>query len=753
MKKSILFLSSIMAGALLIGGSFAAFAVTDTADPFGIRITPQELTEDDTDYVTLEWGEATALANVESVQVGTSYKVGVISLRSTINYSGVLTFNMEDSTTSRPSGYKRLIDYLKVYLYEGAQNDVEVGELPSASPLAQTAMGATSLQYNNAVGTAAGKEYSIFITYDSSASPYFAQMQSDVVSLTVDWNPQEADVHEDDKLIYYASNDNSAYLYAWNDTSINAVYPGIQLSKIGKNQYNQNIFKGTLMAGYTKMILSNGGTSFYDKTNDLVVADYDFPEEGLLFWRNEDGSAGYKTFEESDATNYASNLATNPGPILQAWGWTTAKVQSNLTKIKNAGFKAVQLSPMQPVGSGSNTNVGWYMLYQPLGFKVAGNGENPIGTASSLSQLTAAADELGIDIIVDVVANHLAKGNGDGQLYSGVDYYEHTIYSQNLVHNVGNVGDDGDTMRLVRGHVGGLPDLQTENAHVQSRVVSMLKEYIDCGVKGFRFDAAKHIETPADGDYKSDFWPNVISEINKYGIQSYGKAPYSYGEVLGVGTYRQWYGYTDYIDVTDNGIGWNAREKYLASDEGGVISSSSITIGSDESAVLFAETHDNYTHGEGNNYTGNVYGPTINALYGLHASRLGSSAFYVARASSGEYYGNDTKVVINNPMEDYCNSIISAANRLHNDFVGGSEYLSAWGGCAINGVTLNGRYGAYICHLDNASSATVKVAVPGGYLPTGTYRNLVTGATINITNGSEFTVPLTEGVAVLELIS
>ena len=368
---------------------------------------------------------------------------------------------------------------------------------------------------------------------------------------------------------------------------------------------------------------------------------------------------------------------------------------------------------------------------------------------ASLEALVNAANDKGIDIIMDVVANHLAAGS-DYELHSAVQSYEPAIYNGDYLHHVGEIGmyDDGNTEKIVRGNLGKLPDLKTESELVQTRVISMLKEYIDYGVSGFRFDAAKHIETPEDGDYASNFWPNVISEINRYGLQKLGKFPYSYGEVLGAGTYRAWNGYTSYIDVTDYGVTWQTRDNFNKNDEGGVINNSGYTIKqTSDYALMFAESHDNYIKGD---TTLNV-SEWIDAQYGLHTSRAGASSLYFPRPNYG---GNvpedlDTTRIVVTPTDSYKNAVVTAANKLHNDFVGGSEYMSAWDGCVINAREKGSDVGIYIANLHGASSATVKVAINGGYIPDGTYKNLVNNTNYTASNGT-ITVPLTNGVAVLE---
>ena len=97
-----------------------------------------------------------------------------------------------------------------------------------------------------------------------------------------------------------------------------------------------------------------------------------------------------------------------------------------------------------------------------------------------------------------------------------------------------------------------MPDLNTSNSYVQSRVLGLLEECIDLGVDGFRFAAAKHIELPSDtsSSCASDFWPTVINGIDDYTDNDL----YCYGEILNsAGTDIT--NYTQYLDVTDNYTG------------------------------------------------------------------------------------------------------------------------------------------------------------------------------------------------------
>ena len=747
-KKSVLLLATLLSSAVLVGATFASYAVTDVADPFGIFITPGQLDEDtDTQYVTIRWGDKTSVSSdISYATPGGAYRLGVYSLEATQNYRGVLSVEMTDTYEgTRPEGQKRLIDYLRLYLYEGAQVAEGEEKLPESSiePILTTALGATTLTYGNALGTPSGKEYTIFIAVDVTAGTYYGEMLKDIVSISIDWSPKSGDVPTDtSRTVYYASRWDNAYLYTWNNKGCNAYYPGVQMSKIGVNQYGEYIYQGLLFDEYTQMIFSNGGQGSDNQTPNITISDFDFTQGDLLFWKDDTNpkKVGSGIFNSDDVVANDGNLGSNPGPILQAWGWTTNDVLENLDDIKEAGYKAVQLSPLQPLKSGSSTQA-WSMAYQPVGLCVADNTkkdeynqtiiENPIGDKYSLMELTEAAAEEDIMIMVDVVANHLAEGSTPGTLDSKVRQYEQTIYDGPLTHNYCDADNDDNTEHIVRGRVGGLPDLQTENEHVQGRVISMLKEYINCGVRGFRFDAAKHIETPLDGDFRSEFWPNVIGAINQYSLSKPDhKAPYCYGEVLKVSTYRDWNGYTNYIDIGADSYAWGVREQFDAHNEGEAIKCGFYIGQSAEYAVLYSESHDNFTHGDTYNYD-DVW---IDMEYGLAASRAGASSLYFARPQQSDRAGNNTNIIVT-PNGGYKNELVSAVNKLHNKFVGGSEYLSAWDGCVINARVMGDRYGAYICNIHEQTSVNVQIAYADGILPDGAYTDLVTGKTVYISGG------------------
>lgn len=312
--------------------------------------------------------------------------------------------------------------------------------------------------------------------------------------------------------------------------------------------------------------------------------------------------------------------------ILHAWDWKLNDIKSRLKRIKKLGYGAIQISPMQPhvdgaYGSSGVTQDNWWKLYQPLGFSVATGSQNILGTKDDLISLCNAANKLGLKIVVDVVTNHLA-GSKDG--------YSSQVYKKYPLHNFGAFNDNS-IQAVVQGHIG-LPDLDTSDEEVQIDVLSMMKEYIDCGVSGFRFDAAKHIETPDDGEYASNFWPYVINGTTSYALEKGYETPYYYGEILGTCGYgRSFSSYTKYMSVIDSRQSEDTLEAVRLYDTD-YISTNYDTKEDPSKLVIWAESHDNYANID--NTTRDIKTKVINKTYIIQASRKDAATLYYARPNN-----------------------------------------------------------------------------------------------------------------------
>ena len=112
--------------------------------------------------------------------------------------------------------------------------------------------------------------------------------------------------------------------------------------------------------------------------------------------------------------------------ILHCWNWSYKTIEDNLELIAQCGFSAVQTSPVsqpkdhdwqgtisQEVGWPKLFGQGnWWKVYQPVDYAVANNGHTWFGTKAEFQSMCAKAEQYGIKVIVDVVANHMGNISG-----------------------------------------------------------------------------------------------------------------------------------------------------------------------------------------------------------------------------------------------------------------------------------------------------------------------------------------------------
>ena len=447
----------------------------------------------------------------------------------------------------------------------------------------------------------------------------------------------------------------------------------------------------------------------------------------------------------SAASQYAeTSTAVEGGNILHCMCWSYNTILANLDDIKAAGYTAVQTSCIQPpkdYNSYDSTkgNV-WWHFYQPVDFCVA-DGNNWLGTKAELTSLCEAAHEKGIKIIANVVANHMANPGSHGS-YNGRsgEINETLLKDESCWHNTGTALTGSDRYDMVMHDNSNLPDLNTANSKVQSMVLSMLKEAIDCGVDGFRFDAAQNIETPRDDDaYKSMFWANTIGEANSYANMK-GKTLFSYGEV-----YNDAWGGDNVLDdyiwyighVTEPNIGMEALGGVEGQDSSRVAAVDYKNNRSASNNVLWVESRDSYYSGTGygGTQTSSVSNDSVVRAWAIIGSRADATALYFARPGS-EYVTNATNDTT------WKSTAVAEVNKFKNYFRGQSEYLATSGKVAYNE---RGTSGVVISKLDGEGS----VSLTANRMASGTYQDQITGNTFTVSDGKITGTVGSTGVAVV----
>lgn len=419
------------------------------------------------------------------------------------------------------------------------------------------------------------------------------------------------------------------------------------------------------------------------------------------------------------------------GVMLHAFNWSYNTIKENLPAIAAAGYTTVQTSPVQQpkdYSTSGDVTGQWWKLYQPISFHIAK--ESWLGTKDDLKSLCDEADKYGIKIICDIVSNHIANADETrpDSVSNQVKKYEPEFYKKRRTYTRTYKGDanDSSVQAVVQGHVSKCPDLVTNDTAVQTYIINLLKECIDCGVDGFRFDAAKHIETEDDGEYASDYWKNITTSASSYYTQKTGDDLYIYGEILNnCGADRSYSSYTKYINVTDNRTGdavlynvtrGKASTATNAKYKSGVAASN---------AVLWAESHDTYEGSSGSSGFSNTAGisdENVVKAWAIVASRKDSTALFFARPGTALMGGVSTDTT-------YKSTAVSEINKFHNLFVGQSEKLGSSGDIAY---VARGTSGIV---LSNCKGTNASVSISGTGLADGKYTDTVSGAEFTVANG------------------
>ena len=404
------------------------------------------------------------------------------------------------------------------------------------------------------------------------------------------------------------------------------------------------------------------------------------------------------------------------GNILHCFNWKLDDVKNELPAIAEAGFTAVQVSPLQ---GNAGSNAEWFYCYMPYDLHVVSGG---MGGKTQLRNLCAEAEKLGIKVIVDVVANHINGSQGHrASKWNNTSLWHSTSF---------NGINYGSRYSITHDCLGDYPDLNSENSEVQQAAKAYVEELRDCGVKGIRWDAAKHIGLPSE---QCNFWP-VVTGVS---------GMYHYGEVLdgpGGNKYDLLKEYTRYITVTDTEYSdWALSEVSKGQVPFGHGSWTPNGVES-EKVLYWGESHDTYSNEGGK--TKYVNQNVIDRVWALGAARAGETSLYFSRPSATGF--RDIRVGVKGSTH-FKDREIAAVNHLKNLAVGQPDYYTG-----SNGVASITRRGVGACIvLASGGNRSVSVANGGSYVPAGTYVDQVSGNTFTVTASTISGTVGAKGIAVI----
>ena len=250
-------------------------------------------------------------------------------------------------------------------------------------------------------------------------------------------------------------------------------------------------------------------------------------------------NTGYKSV---DRMTHDPN-ATNTETILHVWSWNFPTIAENMKQIADAGFTMIQTSPVNACFSPDGGNVkifdekegNWYHYYQPTDWTI---GNNIVGTEQEMKAMLDSAKKYDIRVLVDVLPNHTAFDIDlvTDEFYAAVGGREKMFHT----HGLEGIQDYNDRTQCTHQGVGGLPDVNTENPLFQKYYMEFVNKLVNMGVRGFRYDTAKHIGVHSDpvdaeaGVTENDFWDVATGRKEVLGVSlaiDYNEL-FVYGEVL-----------------------------------------------------------------------------------------------------------------------------------------------------------------------------------------------------------------------------
>lgn len=426
--------------------------------------------------------------------------------------------------------------------------------------------------------------------------------------------------------------------------------------------------------------------------------------------------------------------------ILHAWSWSFNTIRENLADIAAAGYTIVQTSPAQQCVTETRGDKGggpqlfghgyWYYHYQPTDWKI---GNYQLGNREDLAALCAEARKYGVRIIVDVLPNHTSVDDTrvSDDLDAAVGGHDKLYHAAGFT----AIQDYNDRLQCTSGEMGGLPDVNTENPDFQHYYMTYVNDLLACGVRGFRYDTAKHIALPSDpkdpSSPENDFWDVATGRKAVKGLRLAlpMDSLFMYGEVLQDRNVKETE-YAEYMGLTASGLGWTLRNDLENADwkKSDVLTYNHPA--APEKLVTWVESHDTYCNGhESAHLTDEQI--RLGWVF-LTARQYGTPLFYSrpdgSDGPSGNWWGNNLVGAKGN--DNFKHPLVVAVNGFRTRMHGQPEQLAFSDNGSV-AVVSRGQKGAALVNI-SADAQTISLATT---LPNGTYKDQLTGKTFKVKKG------------------
>ena len=333
-KKVLILLASAVMGLGLVGGTLAAWAVTDNADPLNIGISPGKIsTDSETTYITLSWGSAQSISTVSNLKIDETRRAGVLDLRADTAATDVAVMG---NFRRKITGDNELKPYINVDVYQGdipsyatagksyAVNDLVIynhGVYKCTTAVAapagdfdaeKWAVDVSKKVTFEASPDAQGYDYkNLSIGVKNDSNPYtvlvylstISQSAYDAlreggkkVTVTFDWGIGTEEDTVTATTIYYKGF-NNPYIYAFKgEDVVNAKWPGVAMTAAkvsGYFTYELDISK------YDTVIFNDGNSGEGHQTANIPVATLLADSHNCCVTNADGSSPTYSTHDDT----------------------------------------------------------------------------------------------------------------------------------------------------------------------------------------------------------------------------------------------------------------------------------------------------------------------------------------------------------------------------------------------------------------------------------------------------------------------
>ena len=429
---------------------------------------------------------------------------------------------------------------------------------------------------------------------------------------------------------------------------------------------------------------------------------------------------------------------TNTETILHVWSWNFPTIAENMKQIADAGFTMIQTSPVNACFSPEGGNIrifdekegNWYHYYQPTDWTI---GNNIVGTEEEMKAMLDSAARYDIRVLVDVLPNHTAF---DITLVSD-EFYKAVGGKDKMFHSSGLDGivNYNDRAQCTLQGVGGLPDVNTENPRFQKYYMQFVNRLLELGVRGFRYDTAKHIGVHSDpldtaaGVKENDFWDVATGRKKVLGVSL--AIPYDslfvYGEVLQDRNVPE-EEYAGYFGQTASSYGHVLREVLAKRSAKDIDLKSWYHRAAPEHLTTWVESHDTYCNA---NESASLTDAQIRTGWVFLTARQNGTPLFYSRPMNStreNFWGDNLLGARGN--DEFFHPEVVAVNKFRQQMAGQTEdiHISENGEVA---VVNRGDKGAAVINFSLEENV---VEMPTA-LPDGEYADLVYGTQFKVENG------------------